>query len=98
MLKADVGYLMAVSGRRREAMDIVRALTRRYEGANEPLTTVIASIHAGLGESDRAFVWLARAEVAREPELGFIKVDPKWDPIRKDPRFTALLTKLGFAP
>ena len=95
-LKADVGYLMAVSGRRREAIDIVQALTRRYEGAGEPLAAVIASIHVGLGEPDRAFAWLARAETVRESELGFIKVDPKWDPIRKDPRFPALLVKLGF--
>jgi TolB-like protein/Tfp pilus assembly protein PilF len=96
-LKADLGYLQAVSGRRSEALAAVRELTRRYEDAGEPLAVVIASISAGLGDRDRAFMWLARAEQSRDPELGYIKVDPRWDTIRKDPRFTTLLARLNLA-
>ena len=96
-LKADLGYLRAVSGRRSEALAVMRELTRRYDDAGEPLAVVIAALSAGLGDHDRAFVWLARAEQARDPELGYIKVDPRWDAIRKDPRFTTLLARLNLA-
>jgi hypothetical protein len=41
--------------------------------------------------------WLNRAYVARDVHLIFLPVDPKWDPYRADPRFTALLARCDFA-
>jgi TolB-like protein/Tfp pilus assembly protein PilF len=95
-LKADLGYVLAVSGRRAEALRIVRALTDRYDATGEELAGSIAALHAGLGAIDPAFEWLHRAYERRDPELGFLKVDPRWDPLRRDKRFQALLKKLGF--
>lgn len=95
-LKADLGYVLAVSGRKTEARTIARALEDRFQHAGEEVAGSIAAIFAGLRDVESAFEWLARACKRRDPEMGYLKVDPKWDPLRGDPRFEALLTSLGF--
>ena len=54
----------------------------------------VAIIYVGLGEKDKVFEWLEKAYVDRsiiEVPLASIKVDPAFDPLRSDPRFTDLL-------
>jgi len=78
----------------KEALKIIaelQALARqRYVSPYE-----IATIFAGLGEQDRAFDWLDRACRERAGRLFFLRVDPYWDGLRLDPRFTALLQSIG---
>ena len=45
---------------------------------------------------DEAFAALDRAWQVRDPELGAAKTDPFLDPLRKDPRYSALLMQMGF--
>ena len=60
----------------------------------------LALIHLGLGDHAEALRYLEA--VPDESSLtgtvlpALLKVDPIWDPIRPDPRFTALLDKMGF--
>ena len=55
-----------------------------------------AVILAMLGEKEKAFDTLNRSIEAREnPSLVFLKVEPRFDPIRDDPRFNELLKRLG---
>jgi tetratricopeptide (TPR) repeat protein len=96
-LKADLGYLLAVSGRRTEALRIVRQLEERFDKTGEEVGGSIAAIYIGLGRTELAFQWLTKARDRRDPEMGFLKIDPRWDPLRKDPRFSALLTSVGFS-
>jgi hypothetical protein len=42
-----------------------------------------------------AFEWLEKSYERREESILSLKVDPKLDPLRKDPRFIALLRKIG---
>jgi TolB-like protein len=57
-----------------------------------------AGIYTLLGEKDKAFAALERAVEAHEqPSLAVLKVDPRMDPLRDDPRFKELLTKAGFS-
>lgn len=51
----------------------------------------------GLSEVDAEFESLRHALGERDVHLVFLPVDPKWDPLRGDPRFQALLTECGFA-
>jgi hypothetical protein len=53
-------------------------------------------IHAALGENDEAMVWLEKAYQEREVQLVRAKVDPRFDPLRKDPDFQALLRRMNF--
>jgi len=53
--------------------------------------------YAALGDKDQAFRWLQRAAAEGAGSLQSIKVDPPFDPIRSDPRFAALLTRLNLS-
>jgi TolB-like protein/Tfp pilus assembly protein PilF len=58
----------------------------------------IAEVHAWRGDRDRAFAWLDRAAAQNDGGLNFLKLDPLISPLRTDPRYAALLAKLGLPP
>ena len=55
----------------------------------------ISEAYAWRGESDRAFAWLERACAQRDAGLQRIKYDPTLRTLRNDPRYQALIKKLG---
>ncbi len=59
---------------------------------------MIAWVYTGLGEADEALKWLDTAYEERDSLLVTGKVIPTLDPLRSDPRFTALLKKIGLEP
>jgi Flp pilus assembly protein TadD len=58
----------------------------------------IGVIHAALGEKDHAFEWFEKAYGIRSEEMLFLKVDPRVDKLRSDPRYLDLLRRLNLAP
>jgi len=58
----------------------------------------IGLIYAALGDKDQAFVWLEKAYQTRSEDLLNLKVNPKFDSLRSDPRLTDLLRRLKLAP
>jgi hypothetical protein len=55
----------------------------------------MALIYAGLGDKDQAFTWLEKSFDAHDKGLTYLKVDPCVDPLRSDPRFDALVHRVG---
>jgi tetratricopeptide (TPR) repeat protein len=55
-----------------------------------------ATIYAQWGNTAMALEWLAAAMRARDPGLGYLKTDPLMDPLRKEPRFQAVMRELKF--
>jgi len=55
----------------------------------------LALVYAALGENDNAFRCLQESYERREEALLSLKVDPKMDPLRSDPRFIVLLKNIG---
>ncbi len=56
-----------------------------------------ADIYAHLGENDRAFEQLEKAFEQNE-DVSNLKVDPRWDPLRSDPRFPDMVRRTGLEP
>jgi tetratricopeptide (TPR) repeat protein len=57
----------------------------------------VAEYHAALGEKDEAFAALNKADENHDYGLVVIKVDPRLDSLRDDPRFQDLLRRVGFS-
>ena len=90
------GMALAAAGERAEAERVIEELLDR--SPDEYLSPLwIADITTQLGDTDRAFEWLQRAFDARTQALVSLGVSPLYDPLRRDPRFTALLGRIGVA-
>jgi len=92
----SLGHLYAVAGKRGEAMEIVNKF-KKQTAQNYASPTYIAAIYGALGEIDEAFKWLEEAYEERDVDLRYLKVDPYFDTVRPDPRFTELLKRIGLA-
>jgi TolB-like protein len=55
-----------------------------------------AQIYAQWGARPKALEWLDKAMSVRDPGLEFLKADPLFDPLRKEPRFQAIEQELKF--
>ena len=89
---ANLAYAYAVAGRRNEAVKILNDLKNpSNHGFSNPAE--IALIYAGLDDKDQAMTWLDKAYQARfNPS---ILLRPAFDPLRSDPRFQGLLSRMG---
>jgi len=92
--KLMLGYACAAAGNRDEANGILWELEPKLAGENR-LALLSALLFTALDMKDRAFQGLHRAYELREPGLLFLKVAPWLDPLRSDPRYGALVEKLG---
>jgi serine/threonine-protein kinase len=93
---AELGYACAASGQRAEAQKIIQELKER--AAREYIDPVlIAYIYIALGEKDQAFDRLEKAYQERSGLTIFLKIEPKFDSLRGEARFAALLRRAGLA-
>jgi TolB-like protein len=88
---AALGHAYAVSGRRNEALKIIDQLKELISQQSYVSPYSIALIYVGLGEKDQAFEWLDHALDERDESYIHLKVDPRLDDLRSDPRFTERL-------
>jgi DNA-binding winged helix-turn-helix (wHTH) protein/TolB-like protein/Flp pilus assembly protein TadD len=88
-----LAYALASSGQTRLARTALSDLIRRSHGQFVPAFSV-ALVCIGLGDRDLALDWLAKAYQDRSTYMVYAKSDPLLDPIRRDPRFSALLNRL----
>ncbi len=88
------GHILAQLGERAKAEEAIRILTELSKQRYVPPYN-IAMVHAGLGEVDAALGWLEKAYATRDVRLTFLAVEPKWDAMRGEPRFQALLKRLA---
>jgi DNA-binding winged helix-turn-helix (wHTH) protein/Flp pilus assembly protein TadD len=90
------GYIFARAGRLEEAQNVLHTLLSIAQERYVPPYTM-AIVHAGLGQYEEAMQWLERCYQARDVHVVFLTIDPKWDPLRGDARFSNLLQRCGFS-
>jgi eukaryotic-like serine/threonine-protein kinase len=89
-----LGHAYALSGKCEEAQAIIGEL-KKMAKRNYVSPYHLAIIYAGLGEKEQALAWLQGACDERSSALVFLKAQPIFDGLRSDPRFMALLMKMG---
>jgi tetratricopeptide (TPR) repeat protein len=90
----DLGYVDALLNKRTEAQKVIEELNQR--SAREYLDpSIIAYIYIALGDKDQAFACMDKAFQERSGLIGWLEVEPKFDPLRSDPRFAALVHRMG---
>jgi TolB-like protein/Tfp pilus assembly protein PilF len=89
--RAQLAAAYAAAGRREEAARTLREL----EGiaAEQGASHTMAIAYGYLGDRDRAFHWLDTAVERGSWMLGFLEVEPMFDPLRSDPRFADVVRR-----
>ncbi|MDA4113057.1 MAG: tetratricopeptide repeat protein [Thaumarchaeota archaeon] len=97
MFMTDLCYAYASAGRSDEAKMILARVEadERSNGAVHVPPVALAGMYACLGETDRALEWLQKAYSEHSPYLCSLKVERWFEGIRADPRFVALLERVG---
>jgi serine/threonine protein kinase/Tfp pilus assembly protein PilF len=85
----------ALAGNRVAAMtsfaELKRLANERYVSSHD---LVVA--HLSLDEKQQAMDWLEKAYEDRNWWMPWLKVEPRFDPLRSEPRFQALVRQMGF--
>ena len=91
----NLGHAYAAAGKTAEARKILDDLhslaKKRYV---QPYA--FALIHTGLGENEEALEWLEKAYQDRNGGMPYLQGEPRFDPLRSDPRFQDLLRRMNF--
>lgn len=92
-----LGQNYAFAGRSGEALSILEEIKNR--AAHEYVSPYyFAEMYAALQDKELAFEWLEKAYQEREDDIIYLKIDPTFEALHGDPRFTRLLQKLGIEP
>jgi tetratricopeptide (TPR) repeat protein len=70
---------------------------REAADADHDIAYWLATTHAMLGERDQALHWLDRAIDLGNENRTWFESDPKWEALREDPRFVALMRRIEAA-
>ena len=89
-----LGWIYASSGRRTEVLTVARQF-KDFSAHAYVDFYYLASIYAGMGDKDEAFHWLEKAFEEHSANMPYLGVDLFWDKIRPDPRYTALVRRVG---
>jgi len=94
VLLGKLGYFYAVSGRRADALAILKELEEKYT-RGETIGQYVADVYAGLGEKDQAFAWLEKDFQRRSGRLPEITLWFNFEGLRGDARYADLVRRMG---
>ena len=95
-MRAVLGYVLARAGQQRDAQaalaELLELRKQRYVSAS-----LLALVHVGLGDDERAVALLEEAHRERAADLAWLNVRPVFDALRGEPRVQALLRAMNLA-
>jgi serine/threonine protein kinase/tetratricopeptide (TPR) repeat protein len=89
-----LAHLEAAAGNTGEARRILAELTAA-RGTRVVSAWGIAAVHASLGDVDEAFAWLETAITEKASGIMWLRMHPRLDPIRHDPRYWPMVERVG---
>ncbi len=92
---ASKGYALAKSGNLSEARKVLAELQKLSAEKYVPAYN-FAVIYNALGETETALDYLEKAFAEKNVLMVFLKVDPKWNNLRSEPRFIELMRRMNF--
>jgi Flp pilus assembly protein TadD len=84
----------ALGGDKAKAQTVLEELTALANQRYIPPSNLALAYYA-VGNKDAALSQLDRACEERDVRVTLLKVDPRWDSLRSDPRFVAILKRIG---
>lgn len=95
-LKSELARAYAIAGKTEDSRKI---LTELQQTSSDIYVSPfdIAMIYIGLGDKDLALQWLEKAYQEHSDQIAYLKMDPRLDPLRSDPRFKDLLRRIRLA-
>jgi Flp pilus assembly protein TadD len=88
------GWALARAGRDAEARNVL--ITLEAMSSQRPVSAFhTAFVHMALGEHERALDLLELAAEERTWQMRLLKVEHTFDPLRRHPRFQAVLARVG---
>ena len=91
---AQLAHAYGTAGRRADAERTIARLLERRKTRFVPAGD-LAYAYAGAGDRETALHWLEAAVLDHSEFAIMFKVDPGFDPLRSDPRFRAVLGRIG---
>jgi TolB-like protein/DNA-binding winged helix-turn-helix (wHTH) protein/Tfp pilus assembly protein PilF len=92
---SSLGFLYGVWGKPAEARKILDEFDALKKQGHYQSHYAVGLVYAGLGRRPDTFLELEKAYVERSHWLVWLKRDPRWDSVRGDPRFKALVRRVG---
>ena len=77
-------------------MKLIKELVLRSKETYIPVSP-FPYIYAALVDTDKAIAYLEKGYEERAFQMQFLKIDPRWDNLRDDPRFTDLMRRVGLS-
>ena len=95
----NLGYIYALTGRRAEAVRVIDSLKVRWKEQQGSYAAIlaygVAVVYTGLGEREQALDWLERAVEGGDFFMLYLGIDPAFRSLHAEPRFRAILKKVG---
>jgi len=93
VLLAWLAHVKAVSGCRTQAEALIARARATNDGRYVP-PFHLALAYTGLGDLDQAFAALDQAWLDRDPALATLDAEPRFEPLRVDPRYAVLVDRI----
>lgn len=105
--KIEIVIALAHSGHKDQAKKLFEQLISETKSMEQEVYSIgmspgsgyaatMAMVYFSFEEPDEAFIWLYKAYENREGMMVGLKIEPIYDPFRKDPRFIKIYKKMNF--
>jgi len=91
---AALGHAYGMWGKKEEALRILKQL-QAFPKEHGTFPFFLALVYTGIGDRDSAIQMLEQSIADRSGSARYLKIEPRLDPLRSDPRYSELIRKVG---